>query len=116
MEKKKHDKKTIVCRIPRNIYSKIIKVGEGDFKQGVTVVLSSHEIVRENPELKLMHDVDVLMSDLLFYYGENHYDHFSNFPSCFRQFLKRGFHNWKMLDKRFEKSIEDFKKDKVGDG
>ena len=110
MEKKKirgKTQKSVLRSIPLSLDNELCKIGEGDWKKGIYESVSAHKIVNHNPELKLMHDVDILMTDLLCYYGDNHYEHFSNFPSCFRQFLKRGHHNWKMMNKRYERTLDE---------
>ena len=103
----KNDAKSKPCRIPNSLLSELEKIGQGDWKKGMYEAVTSHRVIIQNPELKLMNDVDRLMTDLLFYYGDNHYEHFSNFPSCFRQFLKRGHHNWKMMNKRYERTLDE---------
>jgi len=111
----KNNSKSKPCRIPNSLLSELEKIGKGDWKKGMYEAVTSHRVVIQNPELKLMNDVDMLMTDLLFYYGENHYHHFCNFPSCFRQFLKRGHHNWKIMNKSYDRTLDEIEQKKEGE-
>ena len=109
----KQSEKSTTKRISNYALVELKKIGDGDWKRGLVKSINAHDVLNKNPEIKLMHDVDMLMSDLMLYYGDNHYEHFTNFPSCFRQFLKKGFQNWSMINKRYDKPIDEFKGDKV---
>lgn len=116
MEKKKTRKKCIkteTTRIPFNQKQKIEFIGDGDFRQGLTKVLTIYENTTAHPEQILMSDVDKLMSDLKTYYSDNHYNHFTNFPACFKLFLKKGFVNTDILKTRPEHNIEKFEKKEI---
>lgn len=113
MEKKKKTRnftqKSKPCRISKNLFLELEKIGDGDWKHGLLRSIDAHKALNKNPEVKLMNDVDMLMSDLIVYYSNNHYDHFSNFPACFRQFLRKGFQNWAKINKRYDKHIDEYK-------
>ena len=115
MEKKKTMPKTrrhsIVRSIPKTLDKDLCKIGNGDWKQGMYESVEAWKIMHKNPEMKLMHDVEVLMTDLQLHYPENHYSHFDNFPAVFRMFLKKGYPDFSiMMGKRFEKSLKEFDK------
>ena len=115
MEKKKTRKiniKSETTRIPVNQKQKITIIGEGDFRQGLTKILTIYENSVAHPEDILMKDVDMIMNDLSRYFGENHYNHFSNFPAFFRMFLKKGYASPDILKTRPEKNIEKFEEKK----
>lgn len=115
MEKKnsqKFTKRSVPCRIPKHVLLELSKIGNGDWKQGLSKAIDAHNIINKEPEIKLMHDVELLMTDLSTYYSNNHYEHFNNFPACFRQFLKQGHLNWSKINKRYEKKpIDEFEKE-----
>jgi len=115
MEKKnsqKFTKKSVPCRISKYALLELSRIGKGDWKRGLLKAIDAHDTINKEPEIKLMHDVDLLMTDLRSYYGDNHYEHFDNFPTCFRQFLKQGHLNWSKINKRYEKkSIDEFEKE-----
>lgn len=102
-------------RIPDNQKQKIKMIGEGDFRQGLTKVLTIYDTTMRDPEKILMNDVDLLMDDLKKHYGENHYKHFDNFPAFFKMFLKKGHTNVEILKQRPEQSIEKFEKKEADD-
>ncbi len=99
-------------RIKNNTMEDLKKIGDGDWKRGMYVSVEAWKILHKNPEEKIMHDVNVLMTDLRLYYGDNHFDHFDNFPAVVRMFLKKGYPDFSiMMDKRFEKNLEEFDKE-----
>ena len=111
METKRISKteKSVVCRIPIRLHSKISKRGGGNFQHGLVAVNSIVEHVEERPEQIIMEDVDNIMIHLQQYYPENHYNHFHNFPAFMRIFLKRGIPDFSILSsKRPEKLIDKF--------
>ena len=67
-----------------------------------------NEIITQQPEEKLMKHIDNFMVDLKQYYGENHYEHFLNFPAMVRLGLKKGYLDTSILKGRPEKSIDEF--------
>lgn len=102
-------RKSNVRSIPKSLDKDLCEIGKGDWRQGTYEAVEAWKIMHKNPEMKLMHDVDVLMSDLRLYYPDNHYDHFDNFPAVFRMFLKRGSPDFSiMTGKRSEKSLEEY--------
>lgn len=102
-------------RIKNNLIGDLKQIGDGDWKKGMYESVEAWKIMHKNPEMKLMHDVDVLMSDLRLYYPSNHYDHFDNFPAVFRMFLKRGSPDFSiMTGKRVEKSLEEYTEEDGG--
>jgi len=107
---KKHEKST-PQRVPNYILDELKKIGKGDWKNGLSCSVNAWKIMNENPEIKIMNDVDVLMADIRLYYPENHYNHFDNFPAVMRMFLKKGYPDFSiMVGKRFEKNLEEFDK------
>ena len=113
MEKKKtiqnRRRKSIVHSVPKSVDKDLCKIGDGNWKKGMYESVEAWKIMHKNPEMKIMHDVDVLMSDLRLHYGDNHYNHFDNFPAVMRLFLKNGIPDFSiMTSKRFEKSLKEF--------
>lgn len=112
----KRQRKTKVRAIPNNLDKDFANIGDGDWKQGMYVSVEAWKILHKNPEEKIMHDVDVLMTDLRLHYGDNHFDHFDNFPAVMRLFLKSGYPDFSiMTGKRFEKPLKEFDKDAKDD-
>ncbi len=105
MEKKnttKNDQKSmrklsVVRSIPKHVDKRLNEIGQGDWKKGLYVAVDAWDIQHKNPEIKLMNDVDILMTDLKLFYPDNHYKHFRNFPAFFRLFLKNGIPNTNFL-------------------
>lgn len=87
-----------VKRIPIELVHEFERIGNGDWKKGMTATLISHNI--HNPDEILMKDCDQLMYHLNIYYGENHKHHFRNFPAFFRMFLQTGKPNIKILEEK----------------
>jgi len=117
MEKHMEKKKTIqnirrksnVRSVPKSLDKDLCEIGKGDWKKGMYESVEAWKIMHRNPEMKLMNDVEVLMSDLRLYYPGNHYEHFDNFPAVFRMFLKNGVPDFSIMkSKRFEKSLKEF--------
>jgi len=118
MEKKKtlKNKKSTTQRIPNHILTELKQIGNGDWKAGLLSTITTWKIMNKNPEIKLMHDVDILMSDLRLFYSDNHFKHFDNFPAVVRKFLKTGYPDFSIMsNKRFEKSLKEFEEDAAKD-
>jgi len=112
----KKQEKSTPQRIPNHILDELKKIGNGNWKDGLSCSVNAWKIMNENPEIKVMKDVDVLMSDIRLYYSDNHYDHFNNFPAVMHMFLKRGVPDFSIMkSKRFEKSLKEFDKDAEDD-
>jgi len=105
--------KSFLRSVPINLNAEFNKIGDGDWKKGMYDAVFAWKILNKNPEQKIMQDIDQFMSDLKYFYGENHYRHFGNFPSVIRKFLKRGYPDFSIMNKRPEKVIDEFEGDKV---
>jgi len=77
-----------VERIPIELLHEFIRIGNGNWKQGMTIALISHNT--HDPKELLMKDCDGLMHHLELFYNNNHNEHFRNFPAFFHEFLKTG--------------------------
>ena len=112
MEKKKTTKTdqnsmrrhSVVRSIPKHVDKRLNEIGSGDWKKGLYLSVDAWNIQNKNPEIKLMNDVDTLMTDLRSFYPDNHYEHFSNFPAFFKMFLKNGDINVNFLKKEMNKN------------
>ena len=118
MEKKKTRKneKSTTQRIPNYILTELKQIGNGNWKDGLLSTITTWKIMNKNPEIKLMHDVDIFMSDLRLFYSDNHFKHFDNFPAVVRKFLKTGYPDFSIMsNKRFEKPLKEFEEDAAKD-
>ncbi|GAH50213.1 unnamed protein product [marine sediment metagenome] len=97
-----------VIRVNKIQIKKLKEIGKGDHKIGLSKVLNVYEIITQQPEEKLMKHIDNFMVDLKQYYGENHYEHFLNFPAMVRLGLRKGHLDTRILKGRPEKSIDKF--------
>jgi len=99
-------------RIPTNQLKKLEKIGEGDWRIGLTKLITTYENLMTNPEQLLMKDCDALMAHVRLYCTDNHWNHIDNFPAVFRKFLKTGYFDFSIMsDKRHEKPIDEFEKE-----
>lgn len=87
-----------VKRIPLELIYEFNRIGNGDWKKGMTATLISHNTHNAN-EL-LMKDCDQLMYHLSIYYSETHNDRLRNFPAFFKEFLRTGKPNIKILEEK----------------
>jgi len=97
-----------VIRVNKIQIKKLEEIGRGDHKIGLAKVLNVYEAITQQPEEKLMKHIDNFMVDLRQYYGENHYEHFLNFPAMVRLGLRQGYLDTSILKGRPEKSIDEF--------
>ena len=96
-------KLSVVRSIPKHVDMRLNEIGKGNWKKGLKISIEAWDIQNKNPEIKLMNDVDNLMTDLRTYFPDNHYEHFDNFPAFFLNFLKNGDTNLDMLNKKGDK-------------
>jgi len=115
LEKSQKRRKYPQKRIPRHLLEQLNKIGKGHWKEGLIIALNKYDEIEKHPERIIMADVDKLMSDIRTYFGDNHYEHFDNFPSFMIAFMKSGVVTESMFKrffgKRPEKIIDEFSGD-----
>jgi len=114
MERKEKNKncKYPPKRIPMDQLQKIEKIGGGNWRRGLTILIAEHERLERDPTVILGKELDYFGNLVKAHLTDNHYEHYieSGLPRFLRCFIKTGKVNKELLyPGRREKSFDKFK-------
>ena len=115
MKKIKFDKKNKKYppkRIPERHLKKLEKIGNGNWRDGLSEVLSIYELINRDPKILLEKEVAHFSNLVKAFASDNHYEHYtdSNLPAVLIRFIKTGRVDGSILNMRLEKTIDKFEK------
>jgi len=95
----------------------VLKLGDGDFTNGLTKLITEHEIMARTPQIILQKEFEFYMDLMKTVAPVNHYKDFvdSGLPVVHYLFHKTGKIDTRNLRKRVEKPIDDFEKKEIDD-
>jgi len=100
-------------RVPLAQKKKIMEVGDGSFRQGLTKLLTTFEMINKDPSILLLKEFEHFSGMIKAFASENHYEHYlkSNLPALLRSFITSGRVDTNILNGRVEKPIDSFHKE-----
>ena len=100
-------------RIPQNQLEKLAKIGDGNWRQGLTKVLNIWDETRRDPTRLLQNELEHFGDLVRAFASDNHYQHYidSNLSAMLLKFIGTGRVDHTILNKRPEKTIDKFSKD-----
>jgi len=113
----KWTEKSEPTRIQKKQKAMVLKLGDGNFSDGLTKLISEHEMMIRNPQLILQKEFEFYMDLMKTIAPENHYKDFvdSGLPIVHYLFHKTGKVDIRNLRKRVEQSIDEFEKKEADD-
>lgn len=110
----KKNKKYPPKRIPARHLKKLEKIGNGNWRDGLSEVLNIYELVTRDPKILLEKEISHFSNLVKAFASENHFEHYidSNLPAVLVRFIRTGRVDDSILNKRFEKPIDKFEKKK----
>jgi len=100
-----------VIRINRICIKKFEEMGNGNVQKGIEKSLRICDTVKKNPEEICMQHISDFMIDVHQFYGDNHSEHFDNFPAFVVRGLRKGHFtkdDFTKLNARPEQTIDKF--------
>lgn len=97
-------------RIPIRHLMKLEKIGNGNWRDGLSEVLNIYELIMRDPKILLEKEVSHFSSLVKAFASDNHFEHYvdSNLPAVLIRFIRTGRVDGSIMHTRLEKPIDEF--------